>query len=40
MVALGAAEVVRLANARCDQENVVAQLKSGVGATRVRPTTW
>ncbi len=32
---LSAAEVVRLANARCDQENVVAQLKSGVNALRV-----
>ena len=32
---ISAAEVVRLANARCDQENVVAQLKSGVGAMRV-----
>lgn len=32
---IGAAEVVRLANARCDQENVIAQLKSGVGAMRV-----
>ena len=32
---LSAAEVVRLANARCDQENVVAQLKGGVGAMRV-----
>ncbi len=32
---LGPAEVVRLANARCDQENVVAQLKSGVNALRV-----
>ena len=32
---VGAAEVVRLANARCDQENVIAQLKSGVGAMRV-----
>ena len=32
---IGAAEIVRLANARCDQENVVAQLKSGVGAMRV-----
>ena len=32
---LDAAEVVRLANARCDQENVVAQLKSGVNALRV-----
>ena len=30
-----AAEVVRLANARCDQENVIAQLKSGVNALRV-----
>ena len=30
-----AAEVVRLANARCDQENVIAQLKSGVNAMRV-----
>ena len=32
---LSAAEVVRLANARCDQENVIAQLKGGVGAMRV-----
>ena len=32
---LSAAEVVRLANARCNQENVVAQLKGGVGAMRV-----
>lgn len=32
---LSAAEVVRLANARCDQENVIAQLKSGVNALRV-----
>ena len=32
---IGAAEVVRLANARCDRENVIAQLKSGVGAMRV-----
>ena len=32
---IGAAEVVRLANARCDQENVIAQLKSGVNAMRV-----
>ena len=30
-----AAEVVRLANARCDQENVIAQLKSGVNALRL-----
>lgn len=32
---IGAAEVVRLANARCDQENAIAQLKSGVNAMRV-----
>ena len=32
---LSAAEVVRVANARCDQENVVAQLKGGVNALRV-----
>ena len=32
---LSAAGIVRLANARCDQENVIAQLKSGVGALRV-----
>ena len=32
---VSAAEVVRLANARCDQENVVAQLKGGVNALRV-----
>ena len=32
---LSAAGVVRLANARCDQENVVAQLKNGVNALRV-----
>ncbi len=32
---LSASEVVRLANARCDQENVVAQLKGGVNALRV-----
>ena len=32
---LSAAGVVRLANARCDQENVIAQLKGGVGAMRV-----
>ncbi len=30
-----AAEVVRLANGRCDQENVVEQLKNGVNAMRV-----
>ena len=35
---LSAAEVVRLANAHCDQENVVAQLESGVNACR--STTW
>ena len=29
------AEVVRLANQRCDQENLIAQLKSGVDAMRV-----
>lgn len=32
---LSAAEVVRLANERCDQENVIEQLKNGVGALRV-----
>ena len=32
---LGAAEVVRLANARCDRENVIEQLKNGVNALRV-----
>jgi len=32
---LGAAEVVRCANERCDQENVIEQLKNGVGALRV-----
>ena len=37
---LSAARVVRLANARCDQENVVAQLKSGVNACGCRCTTW
>ncbi|WP_420635556.1 IS1380 family transposase [Candidatus Palauibacter sp.] len=31
----GAAEVVRLANARSDQENVIEQLKNGVNALRV-----
>ena len=37
---IGAAEVVRLANARCDQENVIAQLKSEGGCdagTGLRP---
>ncbi len=29
------AEVVRLANQRCDQENLISQLKSGMGALRV-----
>ncbi|MGH9009930.1 MAG: IS1380 family transposase [Acidimicrobiia bacterium] len=32
---LSAAEVVACANERCDQENVIAQLKSGIGALRV-----
>ena len=32
---LTAAEVVACANARCDQENVIEQLKNGVGALRV-----
>lgn len=32
---VSAAEVVRLANARCDQENVIEQLKNGVNALRV-----
>jgi len=32
---LSAAKVVRQANERCDQENLIAQLKSGVGALRV-----
>lgn len=32
---LTAAEVVACANERCDQENVIAQLKNGVGALRV-----
>ncbi len=32
---LTASEVVRLANERCDQENVVEQLKNGVNAMRV-----
>jgi hypothetical protein len=32
---LSAAEVVRCANERCDQENVIEQLKNGVGALRV-----
>ena len=32
---LSAAEVVRLANARCDQENAIEQLKNGVNALRV-----
>jgi hypothetical protein len=32
---LSAAEVVRCANARCDQENVIEQLKNGVNALRV-----
>lgn len=32
---VSAAEVVRLANERCDQENVIEQLKNGVNALRV-----
>jgi len=32
---LSAAQVVRCANERCDQENVIEQLKNGVGALRV-----
>ena len=32
---IGAAEVVRLANARCNRENVIAQLKGGVNALRL-----
>ena len=32
---LSADQVVRLANARCDQENVIEQLKNGVNALRV-----
>ena len=32
---ISAAEVVRLANARCNQENVIAQLKGGVNALRL-----
>ena len=32
---LSAAEVVRCANERCDQENVIEQLKNGVNALRV-----
>ena len=32
---LTAAEVVACANQRCDQENVIEQLKNGVGALRV-----
>jgi len=32
---LSAAEVVRCANEFCDQENVIEQLKNGVGALRV-----
>jgi hypothetical protein len=30
-----AAEVVRLANGRCNQENLIEQVKNGVGATRL-----
>jgi Transposase DDE domain group 1 len=32
---LTAAQIVELANERCDQENIIAQLKSGIGALRV-----
>jgi hypothetical protein len=32
---LSAAEVVACANDRCDQENIIGQLKSGIGALRV-----
>jgi len=32
---LPAEEIVRLANERCDQENLIEQLKNGVGALRV-----
>jgi len=32
---LTAAQVVELANQRCDQENIIGQLKSGIGALRV-----
>jgi hypothetical protein len=32
---LSAAQVVELANGRCDQENVIEQLKNGVGAMRM-----
>ena len=32
---LSAAEVVRCANERCDQENIIEQLKNGVNALRV-----
>jgi hypothetical protein len=32
---LTAAEIVALANERCDQENVIGDLRSGIGALRV-----
>jgi hypothetical protein len=32
---LAAAEIAALANERCDQENVIGELKSGIGAPRV-----
>lgn len=32
---LSAAQVVELANERCDQENIIGELKSGIGALRV-----
>ena len=37
---IGAAEVVRLANARRDQENVIAQLKAAWVRCGCRSTTW
>lgn len=33
-------EVVRLANGRCNQENLIEQLKNGVGATRLPSTSF
>ena len=37
---LSAAEVVRCANERCDQENIIEQLKNGVNALRVPLYVW
>jgi hypothetical protein len=37
---LTAAEVVACANDRCEEENIIGQLKSGIGALRVPPMTW